>query len=98
MRVSEITAQQVAAYIRLDEDDPVIDDPAGLAPIMKAAKQYIIDYTGLAEEDMDSHEDFYIAFMALCQDMYDNRTMYAEKGNVNRVIDSILSRHCVNFV
>ena len=92
MKVSEITAQDVADFLRLDETDTI------LSPMMTAAKQFIVDYTGLEEADLDDHEDFYIAFMVLCQDMYDNRAMYVDKDNVNRVVDSILFRHRTNFL
>ena len=92
MVISEITAQNVADFLRLDETDPL------LTPMMDAAKKFIIDYTGLTETDLDEHEDFYIAFMVLIQDMYDNRAMYVDKSNINRVVDSILFRHRVNFL
>ena len=36
--------------------------------------------------------------MVLVQDMYDNRAMYVEKDNINRVVDSILFKHRRNFV
>ena len=93
MVISEIKTQNVADFLRLDEDDK-----AALTPIMDAARAYIMDYTGLTEDQLDEHDDFYIAFMVLCQDMYDNRAMYVEKGDVNRVLDSILFRHRTNFV
>ena len=92
MVISEITSQNVADFLRLDSTDPV------LVPMMAAAKAYIRDYTGLSDEELDEHEDFYIAFMVLVQDMYDNRAMYVEKDNVNRVVDSILFRHRTNFL
>jgi len=93
VKISEITKEHVADFLRLDDaTDPLI------VPIMAAARQFIIDYTGLTESDLDDHEDFYVAFMVLVQDMYDTRAMYVDKGNVNRVVDSILSRHRVNFL
>ena len=92
MKVSEITTQDVADFLRLDETDQI------LVPMMTAAKQFIMDYTGLSEEELDDHEDFYIAYMVLVQDMYDNRAMYVDKSNINKVVDSILFRHRVNFV
>ena len=93
MRVSEITTTDVADYLRLDADDP-----EHLTPILTAAIEYVVGYTGLTEQELDEHEDFYVAIMALCQDMYDNRTMYAEKEGVNPVVESILFRHRSNFV
>lgn len=92
MKVSEITVQNVADFLRLDDTDQI------LVPMMTATKQFIMDYTGLSEEELDDHEDFYIAYMVLVQDMYDNRAMYVDKSNINKVVDSILFRHRVNFV
>lgn len=92
MKVSEITTQNVADFLRLDETDQI------LTPMMAATKQFIMDYTGLSEEELDDHEDFYIAYMVLVQDMYDNRSMYIEKSEINHVVDSILFRHRINFV
>ena len=93
MSINEITTQQVADYLRLDEDRP-----EELQPIMDAAKRYIMDYAGMTEDDLDEHEDFYPAFMVLCQDMYDNRAMYHDKSSPNKVVESILFRHRTNFL
>lgn len=91
--INDLTTQDVSEFLRLDEDDSLM-----LAPIMSAAKAYIMDYTGLTEDALDNHEDLFIAFMVLCQDMYDNRAMYVDKDNVNKVVDSVLFRHRTNFL
>ena len=93
MVVSEITKRNVADFLRLDDANDSL-----LTPIMDASTKYILDYTGMTEDELDDHEDLYTAFMVLCQDMYDNRAMYVDKNNVNRVVDSILFRHRTNFV
>lgn len=93
MTLSEIKKQNVADFLRLDDASDTL-----LTPIMDAATKYILDYTGMTEDELDDHEDLYAAFMVLCQDMYDNRAMYVDKNNVNRVVDSILFRHRTNFV
>ena len=93
MTISEIKKQNVADFLRLDDANDSL-----LTPIMDAATKYILDYTGMTEDELDDHEDLYTAFMVLCQDMYDNRAMYVDKNNVNRVVDSILFRHRTNFV
>ena len=93
MVIGSIKTEDVAGFLRLDKDDPKT-----LWPIMDAAKEYILGYTGMSEDELDDHEDLYIAFMVLCQDMYDNRVMYVDKNNVNRVVESILFRHRRNFV
>lgn len=93
MKVSEIEVEHVAQYIKLDEYD---EDE--LQAIVDAAKAFIQSYTGLSKDEVDQHEDFYIVVMILCQDMHDNRCIYVDKNNLNKVVDTILGMHCVNLL
>lgn len=93
MKVSEITVQKIADYLRLDD----ASDTA-LPSFLEAARAYVRGYTGLTDEEIDEHPDFAVAVLVLIQDFYDNRTMTPSNGNVNRVIDAILSMHAVNLV
>lgn len=100
MKISEATPERVAAYMNLAEDEY---DSETLAAIMEAAKHYIVNVTGLPEssedgESIDSYPDLTIAFLVLCQDMFDNRSMYVDQPNVNRVVDSILGMHRRNLL
>ena len=93
MVMSAITTQNVADYLRLDDaTDQLLPD------ILSAAKNYVLSYTGQTAEELDKYPDISIAVMVLCQDMYDNRSMYVDKNNVNRVIDSILGMYRINFL
>ncbi len=94
MRVSEITTDHVAEYLRIDEED--VSDK--LQPVLTAAKAYISSYTGIPIEELDDYEEFYVAVMVLCQDMYDNRSYYVERNYVNRTVSSILDMHRRNLV
>lgn len=93
-RVSEITAQDVAEYLRLDEVDE--SELATLNMMLGVAKQFIIDYTG--QTDLDKYQTFVDAVFVLCQDMWDNRTMYVDKLNLNKVVQAILGMHSVNLL
>ena len=93
MKVSEVTPADLAEFLRLDECQ---EDE--MQRILDSAKGYIRDYTGLTDEEIDTHADFPTALLVLCQDMYDNRAMYVEKSNVNRVVESILNMHRVNLL
>ncbi len=93
-KVSEITEQHIANYIRLIE--PTEQEKSDLKTYLTVAKQYIKNNTGVT--DLDLYSDFIIVVYILCQDMYDNRTMYIEKGNVNQVVDTILGLHSVNLL
>lgn len=100
MKLSKIKKSDVIEYLKLEEDMYPDKSAAGknLQAIMDAAYSYILNYTGLTKEEADTHEQFYIAYMALCQDMHDNRSFYVDKCNVNKVVESILGMHCVNLL
>ena len=38
------------------------------------------------------------AVLVLVQDMWDTRTLYVDKGNVNRTVESILNLHSINLL
>lgn len=94
MKVSEITTEHVAEYIRIDEEN----ESEKLQPILTAAKSYISRYTGIPLVELDTYEEFYTAVMVLCQDMYDNRSYYVERNYVNKTVSSILDMHRRNLV
>lgn len=93
MKVSEITEKDVLEYIRQDGSSA-----REVEPLLSAALAFIRSYTGLTDEEIDEHEDFYIVVLILCQDMYDNRTLYPEKNNLNKVVDTILGMHRENLL
>ena len=96
-KVSEITYQDVADYIRLDELDK--NDINTLNNLINISKTFIKNYTGLSsDEDLDKHEDFIIVVFTLCQDMWDNRTLYIDKNNLNKVVECILCMHSINLL
>ena len=63
-----------------------------------AAKSFIRGQTGLDDEQIDAYEDITIAVLVLTQDMYDNRRLYVEKSNVNKVVDSIIYQYAENWL
>ena len=94
--VSQITAQDVAEYIRLS--DPTQEDLNTLNTLLTVAKVYIGEYTGRTIQDLDNYRDIIIVVLILCQDMWDNRTLYVDKSNVNKVVESILGLHSINLL
>ena len=95
-KVSEITYEDVASYIRLDEITE--DDINTLNNLILIAKTYIKNYTGRSDEELDNYQDFVIVVFILCQDMWDNRVMYVDTTNLNYVVESILNMHSVNLL
>ena len=167
MKVSEITLEDVAEYLRIEYNEPDDLDTTILPNILKVAKEFIKGYTGIYDQEitddftatgvaslfklsenpivedsqvvklndvtqtvdvdytidrikgivtfssipddedevevaydygLDSFEDFYIAIMVLCQDMYDNRSYYVDKTNLNKVVSSVLDMHRRNLI
>lgn len=94
-KVSEITIKDVANYIRIDD---YIDSE--IETYLNIAKNYISNYTGIPiegeGETLDAYADFVIVIYVLCQDMYDNRAMYVDSSNINKVVQIILDMHTRN--
>lgn len=96
-KVSDISYQDVADYLRLSEIDN--NDINTLNTLLNVAKTFISNYTGRTMEELDNYQDFVIVVFVLCQDMWDNRTLYVDsKKNLNNVIESILGLHSVNLL
>ena len=98
MKLSEITIGTAAGYLRFEDGEY---DENLLTAVMQAARSYIEHYTGLSATELDRYEDVSIAFLVLCQDLYDNRTMYPDTryaANANRVVSSILDLHARNLL
>lgn len=101
MKVSEITAKDIANYLRLSEVSS--EDEKDINLFLNIAKNYIENYTGIPQksenvedETLDTYSDFIIVVYVLCQDMYDNRTMYVDGKNINNTVKTILDMHTRN--
>ena len=95
-KVSDITAESVAEYLRLDEVSE--EEKNTLATLISIATSYIKSYTGLDDAGVDKYHEFVIVVLILCQDMWDNRTMYVDSKDLNNTVQSILAMHSVNLL
>ena len=96
-KVSDITAQDIADYLRIAE--PTQDDLNFIDTTIGVAKDYILKYTGIADAaTLDTYSDMVIVVFVLCQDMYDNRAMYVDNENLNKVVENILGLHQRNLL
>lgn len=95
-KVSEITPQDLAEYIRLS--DPTQDDLNTLSTLLTVAKVYVGEYTGRTIQSLDDYRDVIIVILVLVQDMWDNRTLYVDNDKANKVVESILGMHAVNLL
>lgn len=96
MKVSELDEVYIAQYLKLDEPDE--EDFIFVRTCFEAAKSFVKTQTGLDDERMDEHDDLTIAVLVLIQDMHDNRRMYVDKTNVNKVVDSIIYQYAENWL
>ena len=100
-KVSEITEKELANYLKLSEVGE--DEEKELRLYLNIARNYISNYTGIPEksenkeiETLDTYSDFIIVVYVLCQDMYDNRTMYIDNKSINKTVKTILDMHTRN--
>lgn len=93
-KVSEITANDVAEYLNIYEVDT--SELNTLNNLLEVAKAFVKGYTGLS--DMDPYSDLVIVVLILVQDMYDNRTLYVDKGSLGFTVKTILDMHSVNLL
>ncbi len=98
MKISEITTGDICQQIRADPDYLTSEDMLYLEKLKRAAIEYTKGYTGLDEKRLDDHEDITIAVLVIISDMYDNRQMYVDKSNTNRIVSDILGMYCENLL
>lgn len=93
MKVSELTTETLAEYLRLDDD-------TGLQMFLDAAKSYVKSYAGLTDEDMDKDDEIAICVLAVASDMFDQRQTQVGVNNsyINRLVDSMLAMHSKNLL
>lgn len=96
VKVSDVTSADLAEYLRVGEVTPYED--GYLSTLIGAATAYMCKYTGLTASQLDESQDFVPVLLVLCQDMYDNRALYVDSANVNRMVQSILGIHSVNLL
>lgn len=95
-KVSDITVKCVADYLRLDEVAESENDT--LTMLISIATSFIKSYTGLDDAGVDKYPEFVIVVLILCQDMWDNRTMYVDSKDLNNTVQSILAMHSINLL
>ncbi len=98
MKISTINAEDIMNYLRIAESDRDINLKNDIENYLKIAKKFIQDETGLDAKEIDEHDDLIIIVYVLCQEFYDNRSLYVDEKNLNRVYETILGRHRVNLL
>lgn len=93
-KVSDITTDDIAEYIRIV--DYTKEDENTLSNLLEIAKTFISNYTG--QKNLDQFQDFVIVALILCQDMWDNRTLYVDKTSLSYPVETILGMHSINLL
>ena len=95
-KVSDIDVSAVVEYCNLPTPDA--NETNLINSYISIAKEYIKAYTGIDSVKMDTLQDLIIVCLILIQDMWDNRTLYVDSQNINKVCQSILDLHQVNLL
>ena len=95
-KVSDIDVDAVVEYCNLPTPDT--NETNLITSYINIAQTYIQNYTGLEPAKIDTLPDLIIVCLILIQDMWDNRTLYVDSQNVNKVCQSILDLHQVNLL
>lgn len=95
-KVSEIKIEDLKSYLRLTDIDKTEENY--LNTIINSSISYVRNYTGLTDEELDKYSDIVAVIFILCQDLYDNRSLYVDKNNINKVVENILSLHSCNLL
>lgn len=95
-KISEITYQDLADYLRLVEVDE--GEQNTLNNMLNIAKNFVVNYTGRTLEDLDNYNDLVSVIFVLVQDMYDNRSLYVDKSNLNNFVETTLGLHQINLL
>lgn len=99
MKISQITARDVALYLRLIPEDLTDEETNEIENFLEAAKEYVCSYTGLSAAECDEKKDLSVAVYILCQDFYDNRCAYTVSSqSPSKMLEAILALHCKNFL
>ena len=94
-KISDITYTDLAEYLRLVENEDEINI---LNNMLDIAKNFISNYTGRTLEDLDKYNDLVAVVFVLVQDMYDNRSLYVDKSNLNNFVETTLGLHQINLL
>lgn len=96
MKLSELTANDLAAYLRLElgegESDPMLES------IMPAARSFVLSYTGMGAEEADTHPELVLAALAVGADLYEHRTMQVDNDNINLTAKALMELFSSNLI
>ena len=96
MNVRSLNKETIMSFGRID--DEATDVSLLESMFLPAAKEYMMQHTGMTQDDMDMHPDVAVAVCALCVQMYDNRSVNVDADKLNQVVVDIINRYSVNLI
>jgi hypothetical protein len=99
MKISELTTEIIADYLRIDTPDSVQAREVEMAK--DGAVQFVKDYTAQDDDFINSRDDITLAVLILTADFYENRqftTAGNRTNNINKAVESILAMHSVALI
>ena len=98
LKATQIPSNVLLRYLRLVPE--YVDDveQTTIKLMHEAAVSHLCEAYGITKEYMDECPDIAIAVLILVRDLYDNRTLYVDKSNVNRAVSSIMASHNHNLL
>lgn len=94
MILSQLTANDLANYLKLEQDD----DAALLAGILAAAQSAVLNYTGVPADEADALPELALATLVVGADLYEHRTMQVDDNNINLTARSLMDLHRSNLI
>lgn len=98
MKASELPESVVLNHLHLVPEYVTDTDREYIAVLQQAAISFVGGYCNIDAEYIDSQDELAIAVLVLVGDMYDNRTRYVDKSNLNQTVETILSLHDHNII
>lgn len=96
--VSELTVEDVANYLRLDDVSEI--EEAEIEMFMDSAKAFLKSNTGLTYEEIDDLPDMVHPYLLYISEQFDNRNGHIENKQTtkNPSILETIRRHSINYV
>lgn len=91
MKVSEITNNDLLAYLRIDDEED-------LTVYLESAKDFVKNYTELTLGEIDAKPSIVPLIYVLVAEYYENRAYTVDNSKVNAVVSSTLDMYRKNLL
>lgn len=89
-----VTLDTVKQYLRIDTDS----DDVLLSMCIESAVEFVKQYTGLTEDEIDGKKSLNLAIIAIVADMYELRQATVTGVQLNPLVEYALNMHQRNLL